>query len=154
MKKKIFSIICVFVLLAVIIQSNVAANTNISINDEDEFGASAISINSFGRKINVSISNLFNETLNYSINVIFLKPFGIFLLKNRMNRSLIETNINGTIAFNETISFELPVSVRFGFVFIIISLDNQMVVSYGPVFGKRAFFKGMTTADFGYDVLN
>jgi len=154
MKKKIFSIICVFVLLAVVIQSNVAADTDIKSNHEDEFGASAISINSIGGKINVSIQNLFNRTMNYSINTIFIRPLGVFFFKNRVNRSFFEDGINGTISYNETINYEIPVSLRFGFVFVLVSVGDYMLVCYGFVFRNRAFFKGTTSADFGYNVLN
>ena len=145
MKKKIISIICIVILLGVVSQYSVSAKTEIRISDDEE-GYYAITIQSIKKNIEIALFNGCNEIKNYTIEVFFLKPFGLVLFKNRLNRSLVVyEEVNKTINPNESKYHNYPVNIRFGMVFIIVMMGDKTIGAYGIVLGRRAFFKASFT---------
>jgi hypothetical protein len=135
MKANIRKIIGASFILTILLVPTVSAVQQASTNYEGVFFA----IYSHRGKIGMSIANYGNESVNYTLMVVY-GFFRSMLFKRLSPRVILE---NGTVAPDSSV--EKLYKVRFSFSPIVAALqiDNKSLIYVGFVFGKRVRFKTM-----------
>ncbi len=128
--KKILGAALIFI---VIVIPSTSAIQSLSNEHEDVIFA----LNSRAGKLTLGAFNYGNESVNYSLIIIY-GNLRILLLKDVSPTMVFE---NGTIAPNG--SFERTYRLRFSFspIVALLQFDDQSLVRVGRIFGRRAIFR-------------
>jgi len=142
MKKILFTAV-IFTLLAIPTASAVQQMN-------EERGDVIFSIDSRAGKISVGAINYGNESVNYSLIVVY-GNLRILLLKELSPTMVVE---NGTIAPNS--SFEKTCRLKFAFspIVVVFQVDDNSLVCVGRVFGRRAIFRTTAVLDDTFSIFN
>jgi len=138
--KKILFTAVIFTLLAI---PTASAMQQINKEHRDVF----FSIYSHAGKISVNAVNYGNESVNYSLIVVY-GNLRILLLKELSPTMVVE---NGTIGPNS--SFEKTCRLKFAFspIAVVFQVDNNSLVCLGRVFGRLAIFKTTAVLDYTFN---